>query len=162
MEYFSKDPSKEYKTVFRIYLPFMYHRLDKWLKEMSANGWHIVHCGFFYFVFEKGNPRPKEYFTYELTQPYNSEGKYSIILRYPLLETQFGVRKKRSKINANPDKAYQILEISTAKVDDYAYEELKSDRNRLYKKKAIVNALYFLLFLVLGVILSVLTVLFAR
>lgn len=133
MKKFIKEPGKQYKRKFRIYLPFVYNRLDKWLKSMSLKGWHIVHCGLFYFLFEKGKPTEKEYFTYTNTQ----EGKYSISLMYPLLEKTYGVKKKKSKINSNEAKAHTIIEIDLKKVDvknDIGYKELINDRNRLYRK----------------------------
>ena len=98
---------------------------------MSAEGWHIVHCGIFFFVFEKGEPKNKEYFTYGLSA---QEGKYNIELMHPFLEKRYGVKAKRSKINANRSKSLQIVEIDTDKIDvnnDIGYKELISDRNSL-------------------------------
>lgn len=150
MKKFLKNPSKQYKKIYRFYPQFMYHRLDKWLKQMSAKGWHIVHCGIFYFLFEKGVPLQKEYFTYSVDAPLRSEGRFSISMRYPFLKSHFGVKKKKSKINSNSNKAYQIVEIDVNKVADYEYAELKEDRNRLYKIKAIINVSVFILMLILG------------
>ena len=82
----------------------MYHRLDKWLKQMSAKGWHIVDCGLFYFLFEKGAPKEKEYFTYSADSPHKSAGRFSISLRYPFLDVHFGVNQKKSKINLKKPK----------------------------------------------------------
>ena len=132
---FLKDSRKQYKRKIRIYPAFLYRRLDKWLKSMSLKGWHIVHCGIFSFLFEKGDPVEKEYFTYGLS---TQEGKYSIAMRYPFLEKTYGLEKGKSKINANKSKAHQIVEIDTNKIDvdhDAAYNELISDRNHLYLRK---------------------------
>lgn len=139
---------KEYIRKIRIYPAFLYHHLDKWLKLMSLSGWHIVHCGLFTFWFEKGEPCEKEYFTYGLS---TQEGKYSISLRYPMLEKTYGVKKDKSKINANDTKSYQILEIDRQRIDvanNVGYRELILDRNRLYLQYFARN---------LGVILGVAT-----
>ena len=129
---FRRNPCKKYKVKFRIYPTFLYCFLDKWLKSMSLKGWHIVDCGIFLFVFEKGEPIEKEYFTYRLS---TQEGKYDIALRYPFLEKTYGVENKKSQINSNESKAYQIIEIDINKIDyknDIGYRELIRDRNRLY------------------------------
>ena len=126
------DPKKTYMKKFRIYPPFLYYRLDRWLSKMSENGWHIVHCGWFMFWFEQGEPLKKEYFTYGLS---TQEGKYLISLRYPFLEETYGVKKKKSKINSDEKKGYRIVEIDLKRIDtknDTGYKELVSDRNRLY------------------------------
>ena len=131
---FRRDSRKEYIKKFRFYPSFLYYRLDKWLKNMSAMGWHIVHCGIFFFWFEKGNPESKEYFTYGLSV---QEGKYNISLMYPSLEKAYGVKSKKSKINANKYKTLQIVEIDADKVDinnNSGYKELIHDRNSLYWK----------------------------
>ena len=138
---FSKRADKEYIKKFRFYPSILYSRLDKWLKRMSANGWHIVHCGFFTFWFEKGKPSEKVYFTYGLS---TQEGKYSISLRYPFLEKTYGVKNKKSVINANENRARQIVEIDTQKIDvekDVGYKELINDRNRLYMAYFLRNLL---------------------
>ena len=57
---FIPDPRKQYLKKFKIYPTFWYGRLDKWLKEMSKSGWHIVHVGWFFFWFERGEPLEKE------------------------------------------------------------------------------------------------------
>ena len=133
-----KSP-KQYKKSFRIYPSFLYNKLDKWLKKQSLRGWHIVHCGIFFFMFENGIPMAQEYFTYGLS---TLEGKYSISLRHPFLEKRYGVRKDKSKINSNEKKTYQIVEIDLNRIDvknDIGYKELLNDRNRLYSRYFLRN-----------------------
>ena len=147
------DPKKQYLKRIRIYPTFLYNRLDKWLKEMSLKGWHIVDCHMFSFVFEKGEPTQKEYFTYGLS---TQEGEYNISLRYPFLEKIYGVKKKKSKINSNTSKSYQIVEIDLNRIDtqnDAGYKEMVSDRNRLYKKFFLRNLSVMLAALVVLIIL---------
>ncbi len=149
---FRREQGKQYVKKFRIYPSFLYCRLDKWLKSMSLKGWHIVHCGLLFFWFEKGEPAEKEYFTYGLV---THEGKYSISLQYPLLEKTYGVKKKKSKINSNETKTYQIVEIDLGRIDvqnDIGYKELISDRNRLYMRHSLRT---------FGIILAVAAVLIA-
>lgn len=127
-----KDNKIQYVKKYRFYPNFMYSFLDNWLKTMSLSGFHIVHSGLFTYWFEIGKPMEKEYFTYG--DPIN-EGKYSIALRYPLLEKTYGVNKKQSKINNNISKSHNIIEIDLQKIDvkkDIGYNELIKDRNRLY------------------------------
>ena len=104
-----------------------------WFTYFFINiGFHIIHCGLFSYWFEKGEPKEKEYFTYESL---SQESKYNIALRYPFLEKTYGVSPKKSKINANKKKARQIVEIDLDRVDirnDVAYKELIYDRNKLY------------------------------
>lgn len=147
--FYYKDKKRKYLRKFRIYPDFLYCRLDKWLKSMSLKGWHIVHCGMFFFTFEKGEPKKKEYFTYG--GPPKGEGKYSISLRYPMLEKTYGVKSKKSKINANKRKAHNIVEIDTEKIDienDTGYKEMVSDRNRLHTR-FFVNTISMLFICVL-------------
>ena len=130
-ENFYKDPKKKYIKKFRIYPSFMYARLDRWLKKMSLSGWHIVHCGMLFFVFEKGEPANKEYFTY---LHLINEKNHNLALMFPFLEETYGVKAKKSKINANKSKFHQIVEIDTQKIDtekDVGYLELISERNKM-------------------------------
>ena len=137
---FQVNSHKKYIKKFRIYPYFLYSRLDRWLKSMSANGWHIVHCGLFMFWFEQGEPLRKEYFTYGLS---TQEGKYSLSLRYPFLEKTYGVKAKKSRINSNEKRGYRIIEIDLQRIDT-AYKELVSDRNRLYRSHFIRNTIIIL------------------
>ena len=132
----------------------MYSRLDRWLKKMSLLGWHIVHSGLFSFLFEKGEPAEKEYFTYYITAPCN--GKYSVADRHPFLEKIYGVKKKKSKINSNESKVYLTVEIDLKRIDvqnNIGYKELIDDRNRLFKKLFIRDSLGLLFFVILFVVL---------
>ena len=140
---FEYIPSKQYRKVFKVYPACLFYLLDKWLKAMSKKGWHIVHCGLFFFIFERGLPFEKEYFTYQI---FTQEAKYNLMLMYAFLEKTFGVKEKKSKINANKTKKYQIVEIDTDKIDvahDVEYNELVSDRNRLYFRYSVRNYIIF-------------------
>ncbi len=153
---FKKDPTKQYIKKFRIYPRFMLSHLDKWLKNMSLSGWNIVHCGVFFFWFEKEVPTEKEYFTYiEFTQ----KAKYSITLRHPFLERNYAVENKKSKINANSMKSLQIIEIDTKRIDtknDVGYRELIADRDRLYLHYFIRNISVIAPIILLTVLLLIL------
>ena len=145
----SQHPTFEYRTksqyrkVIKVYPVCLFYLLDKWLKAMSKKGWHIVHCGLFFFIFERGLPFEKEYFTYQI---FTQEEKYNLLLMHPFLEETYGVKKKKSRINANKTKVYQIVEIDTDKIDvahDVGYNELVSDRNRLYFRYSVRNYIVF-------------------
>ena len=77
---------------------FLFSRVEKWLKEMSLKGWHLIRreWGCVYY-FEKGEEKEKVYFVWESTT--RGEGKYSIPLRYPNLMRTYGIKKKKSKLN---------------------------------------------------------------
>ena len=96
----------------------------------------------FSFTFEKGKPKQKEYFTYGLG---TQEGKYNLSLLHPFLEEKYGYKK--SKINSNNKKSYQIVEIDLKRHNietDVGYKELISDRNNLYLRFFIRNTVIFL------------------
>ena len=144
----------KYLKKYRFYPLFMYNKLDKWLAEMSRNGWHIVHCNIFTFWFEHGNPANKEYFTYA---EFSQKGKYSITLLHPFFERRYGLKTSKSKINSNHYKKYEILEIDTDKVDtrnDVGYNELLNDRNRLYFKYLTRNISAIIIFSMLIIIIN--------
>ena len=74
------------------------------------------------------------------------------LLRFPFLEKTYGIKKKYSKLNKNQAKTYLTVEIDTQKIDienDIGYNELRNDRNRLYKKLAIRNAIIFLVLIIM-------------
>ena len=140
----------------RIYPDFLYSRLEKWLHKMSLKGLHLVKRKFgIIYYFEKGEPEEKEYFAWSPTA--TGEGKHSIPLRYPHLEKQFGVKKKNSKLNKNATLKYDtIIELDRDLIygeKKIAYQELISDRNRLYMQKFIKFSLIMAL---VAVILAVL------
>lgn len=146
-----KSSDKRYIKKIRLYYPsFLYKRLDRWLKNMSLKGWHIVDCRIFCFVFEKGEPKEKEYFTYGLP---TIEGKYSVSMRHPFLEKLYGVSKKKSRINRNEKKSYCIVEIDTQKIDvqnDVGYKELINDRDKLYLLFFLTRTLPIIICIVLA------------
>lgn len=153
---FKKDNSRKYMKRYCFVPSFLYPQLDKWLEKMSSQGWHIVDCNLFSFTFEKGKPLKKIYFTFSLGTFHRNEGYFDILLRYPTLETTYGVKRKLSKINANEAKAYQIIEIDTARIDvesNMGYRELMKDRNKLYVLKAVRNAGALLLVLGLSALI---------
>ena len=153
---FKRDEKKQYLRKYRFYPALMYSRLDRWLKEMSLSGWHIVDCGLFSFLFERGDAAEKEYFTYSCGASHRKEGYFSIPLRYPFLDRTYGMKRKKSKINANDAKAYQIVEIDMSVIvaeGADGYKELVRDRNRLYTLQAIRNAAIVLLMLAVGLLI---------
>ena len=157
---FAKNPSKKYVRKFRLYLPFAYKNLDKWLNKMSLSGCHVVDSNFISFLFECGEPQNKIYFTYNAGWGRNDAGKYSIPLRYPFLEKTYGMKPKYSKLNKNQSKTYLTVEIDTQKIDvenNIGYKELVNDRNRLYNKLAIRNALIVFLTALLCIVSVILT-----
>lgn len=133
--------NKMIKKIIKIYPPVMYFLLEKWLRKMSSNGWHLIKRKFFIYYFEKGEPEKREYFVW--SPSYTGEGKYSIPLRYPKLTITYGKKKQKSKLNKNSYLKHEtIIEIDTQKIDiqnDVGYKELIDDRNRLYLRCFIRN-----------------------
>ena len=148
---FHKDKNKQYVMKIRFYPPLLYGRLDKWLKNMSLKGLHIVHCGIFYFLFEKGEPKEKEYFTYT----YFHRGEFCISLRHPFLEKIYGVKLKKSRLNSNRRKTHNIVEIDTKRIDiqnNVGYKELVRDRNQLILKHFLTRTLPAVIIIILSVL----------
>ncbi len=56
------QPEPQTMTKYRFFTVWQEAREEKWLKSMSANGWHLCRVGFFNYEFEKGEPRDYEYF----------------------------------------------------------------------------------------------------
>jgi len=151
---FQRSPKTEYKKVFRFYPYFLYCLQDKWLKSMSLKGWHIVHCGICSYLFEKGVPLEKEYFSYA---EFAKEGYYSIILRHPFLEKTYGVKAKKSALNSNRHKRISVVEIDIQKLEGQnalGYRELVNDRNRLSLRYFLRN-LSLLLFCIVSLVVLI-------
>jgi hypothetical protein len=150
---------KKLKKMIRFYPICFFFLLDNWLKKMSLKGWHLIDYGFGFYVFEKGKPLNKEYFTYSCD--YTGDGKYSILLRYPALKQKYGVNKKNSKLNKNNVlKGNTTIEVDTNRIDitnDLGYKELKHDRNRLYMLITIRNITAFSLVAIITLFFIVLS-----
>jgi len=152
---FYKDPKKQYLKKYRFYPTFLYYRLDKWLKDMSLKGWHIVHCGLLTFVFEKGESFEKEYFTYYFSA---RDLKRSVTVCFSLFEKKYGVKAKKSKINSNQKKCYRIVEIDTEATDiknDFGYRKLVEYRDNLHKKHLIEGIIAFTIVLLVYAIAQI-------
>lgn len=52
---------KDIKTVVRTFFAWQEEKEEKWLREMSGQGWHLNRVGFFNYRFEKGKPRDMVY-----------------------------------------------------------------------------------------------------
>ena len=148
---------------FRIYPIIRYAALEKWLKTMSLEGWHLVRRKFScIYYFESGPKVEKEYFVWAWGfGAKNDSGQFDINLRYPFLIKTYGVKKKKSKLNRNSiEKFDTIIEVDPDKINDIGYKELVSDRNRLYKLAHIREMLMLLTpFLMIGLLLFLIFVL---
>lgn len=129
-QFFYKDPKKQYLTKIRFFPSFLSSSLDKWLSEMSLEGWHIVYCGWLRFVFEKGEKRQRIYFS--LCTP-DIHWKDSIDLLHPFWRRRYGKHPKKSKINAS-ENPYRVTEIDYHSFDEQktiGFSELCKDRRRI-------------------------------
>ena len=52
---------KDIKTVVRTFFAWQEEKEEKWLKEMSNQGWYLTRVGFFNYRFEKGKPADMVY-----------------------------------------------------------------------------------------------------
>jgi len=52
---------KDIKTVVRTFFAWQEEKEEKWLREMSSQGWHLTRVGFFNYRFEKGKPADMVY-----------------------------------------------------------------------------------------------------
>ena len=146
---------KKEKIILIILCPSsLYFLLERWLTKMSIKAWHLISRkhGFLY-LFEKGEPKKKEYFIWDST--HTGEAKYSINLRYPSLMKTYGVEKKRSKLNKNSIATFDtIMEVDTNKITEKKlyFKELKCDRNRLYAIRGVRNLFLAIIIIVFFII----------
>ena len=119
-------PKVEYIKKYRFYPAFLDHRLDVWLKSMSAKGWHFVHQGLLFFYFEKGTPEDRVYFS--------TNGGIATISLYKGLRRKFPdwrkYEKKKSKLNHNFKNTCRTIEVDVQKIDS-EYEKLVAYRNHI-------------------------------
>jgi hypothetical protein len=53
--------NRRFKTVFKIFFAWQEKREEKWLREMSMEGWHLDNTSFLNYVFRKGEPKDMIY-----------------------------------------------------------------------------------------------------
>lgn len=125
------------KTIkkYRFYPSFLFFRLDRWLKKMSAKGWHLIEYGSISFTFEEGEPCDKEYFTYHYGGGVQKGGdKYCLPTMHPFINKVYGIHRKRSRLNKETSchsAPYVIIEIDQDRIDvkaDIGYLELRRER----------------------------------
>lgn len=134
---------------FRFYPRFLLSRMDKWLSKMSADGWHVIYVGMLRFVFEKGVPENKLYFSYLDDYPYSS--MYSMPRSVYSFVRKYRVSKKKSKVNLNTERLkcyYKVTELDLEKLDPNTNEEYKDfvrARDDLYGFAAMQRLCFFLI-----------------
>lgn len=147
------------KTIskYRIYFPITYGRLEKWLGKMSRNGAQLIRYGAIKYVFSLGEAKERSYFVYHIgAAPRRDEGFFSMSLRYPLLQQDIGLSKNRSHLNRNAgsgNAAKAILEVDTERALTQ-YQELVSERNRLYLLEFLRNGAILALVILLLMIVN--------
>ena len=55
------NEKKDIKTAVRTFFAWQEEKEEKWLREMSNEGWHLTRVGFFNYRFEKGEPKDMVY-----------------------------------------------------------------------------------------------------
>ncbi len=48
---------RRFKNVFKIFFAWQEGKEEKWLREMSKEGWHLDNTGFLNYIFRKGEPK---------------------------------------------------------------------------------------------------------
>lgn len=142
---------------YKFYPSFRYRKLELWLKEMSEQGLCLIDYGFLKYVFKESEVSSRIYFVFNCGGVHKDEGKYSILLKYPLLEKEYGLSSHRSFLNKNMKnkiKHKNILEIDSDKLNDGFYE-LVAERDKLYLKRTIKNIIVFAIMIV-GIICMIL------
>lgn len=142
---------------YKFYPSFRYRKLELWLKEMSEKGFYLIDYGFLKYVFKESEISSRIYFVFNCGGVHKDEGKYSILLKYPLLKKEYGLSSHRSFLNKNMRnkiKHKNIVEIDPTKLNDGFYE-LITERNKLYLKRTIKNIIAFTIMIV-GVICMIL------
>ena len=128
---------RNFRKVFRFYTPATVNRVERWLTEMSQNGWSLVDVNGWYFVFLPIEPREKYFFMY--IQPDASKG---FSRDYHEVERKY--RKKKSVL-----KSLLVVEIDPQKIDaDYC--RFKVSRNKSYLHRYLRMTILSLVFLVVS------------
>jgi hypothetical protein len=55
------NENKDIKTVVRTFFAWQEEKEEKWLREMSGKGWHLLGVGFLNYRFERGKPSDMVY-----------------------------------------------------------------------------------------------------
>ena len=55
------NEKKDIKTAVRTFFAWQEEKEEKWLREMSNEGWHLTRVGFFNYRFEKDEPKDMVY-----------------------------------------------------------------------------------------------------
>lgn len=76
---------------YKFYPSFRYHKLELWLKEMSEQGFCLIDYGFLKYVFKESEFSSRIYFVFNCGGVHKDAGKYSILLKYPLLEKRIWI-----------------------------------------------------------------------
>ena len=143
---------------YRFYPYWLFFLQDKWLLRQSERGWKLIDYGLFYYVFEEYFGEKIVFFSYDrgLGGYRRGDGKYSLSMRYPLLESQFSKKRNKSKLNNSIRKKRNkiIIEISSEKID-YSYFELIHDRDKWHLLAWLRNVGYLLFMIIMCLILTV-------
>lgn len=135
------------KLILKFYFvpSFLYSHLEKWLNQKSKSGLQLVCYRGIIYYFEQREPSDRVYFAYNRTGYRNDDGKYSVSLRYPLLERQYAISTKLSKLNKSNKKyinSKKIIEIDKNKID-VVFDDIVRERNTIYFKKFLRDVLIF-------------------
>lgn len=123
-------------------LPGFINIIEKILSEESLNGWKLISKSCWDFVFEKSNPKEREYILY-------SKFDCSKGIDYHFLSVKDKFCVKNSKVND----CCNVFEVDTSKKNIELTMFIQA-RNRYYKKRYIVLTIFFVVCLVLSILLT--------
>lgn len=131
------------KIVFHPYIPAMVNQVEKWLTEMSCDGWQLVHKDRWKFYFIKSKKQERQYFIYS-----GFDASRGISYEYYSAKELYA----KSGIEINKQ-SYDIFEVDPSKIDSkfYGYRMM---RNKYYKNHYIKLAVFSSVFLLLSLVIS--------
>ena len=110
---------------------------ELYLNSLCTKGLRLVSWRGIRFQFAVSQPECSRYFVYYPGDMgfRRGDAKYSLTLRHPHLEKMYGMKKSMSKLNRFAQhriSGFTVVELSTQALSDLGYQELLSDRCRLY------------------------------
>ena len=133
------------KKILKFSPQFRFRRIERWLKQMSEDGWALSKCNFFSMYIFNVSSSPTEYFIFSLDP--RGRGKDSIFF---LIKNYYAISEIPGASN------HRILIIDPSKIDE-RYYYYKMLRDEYILKRQIIILITSLIFLLTWIIVLALS-----